>query len=141
MGFPGARLMARLKRRVRRHGKKSTETVYWISSLTREQLDARGWLKLKRGYWVIESRRHQALDVSLDEDRSRGRQPNAARVLGLFRRLVVSVAQAAIAQAQTKKTRWTVRRYQQRFAHRDGGPQRLQALILAEAPRSWHLPI
>ena len=42
------------------------------------------------------------------------RQPNAALVLGLFRRLVVSVAQAAITQAQTKKTRWTVRRYQQR---------------------------
>jgi hypothetical protein len=118
VGFPGARLIARLKRRVRRHGQKSTETVYLISSLTLEQLDARGWLKLKRGYWIIESRLHHALDVSLDEDRSRVRQPNAALVLGMFRRLVVSVAQAAIAQAQTKKTRWTVRRYQQRFAHR-----------------------
>ena len=90
VGFPGARLIARLKRRVRRHGQKSTETVYLISSLTLEQLDARGWLKLKRGYWVIESRLHHALDVSLDEDRSRVRQPNAALVLGLFRRLVVS---------------------------------------------------
>ena len=105
MGFPGARLIARLKRRVRRHGKKSTETVYLISSLTLQQLDARGWLKLKRGYWVIESRLHHALDVSLDEDRSRVRQPNAALVLALFRRLVVSVAQAAIARAQTKKSR------------------------------------
>ena len=54
VGFPGARLIARLKRRVRRRGQKSTETVYLISSLTLEQLDARGWLKLKRGYWVIE---------------------------------------------------------------------------------------
>jgi hypothetical protein len=141
VGFPGARLIARLKRRVRRRGQKSTETVYLISSLTLEQLDARAWLKLKRGYWVIESRLHHALDVSLDEDRSRMRQPNAALVLGLFRRLVVSLAQAAIAQAQTQKTRWTVRRYQQRFAHRHGGPQRLQALIFAEAPGSWHLPV
>lgn len=140
VGFPGARLIARLKRRVRRHGQKSTETVYLISSLTPEQLDARGWLRLKRGYWVIESRLHHALDVSLDEDRSRVRQPNAALLLGLFRRLVVSVAQAAIAHAQTKKTRWTVRRYQQRFAHRHGGSQRLQALVFAEAPRSWLLP-
>jgi predicted transposase YbfD/YdcC len=137
VAFPGARLIARLQRRVRRHGQKSTETVYLISSLTLEQLDARGWLKLKRGYWVIESRLHQALDVSLDEDRSRVRQPNAALVLGLFRR----IAQVAIVQAQTKKTRWTVRRYQQRFAHRDGGPQRLQALIFADAPRSWLLPV
>jgi hypothetical protein len=140
VGFPGARLIARLKRRVRRHGKKSTETVFLISSLTPEQLDARGWLKLKRGYWIIESRLHHALDVSLDEDRSRVRQPNAALVLGLFRRLVVSVAQAAIARAQTQKTRWTVRRYQQRFAHRDGGPERLRALIFAQSPHSWHLP-
>ena len=82
VGFPGARLIARLRRRVRRHGQKSTETVYLISSLTLEQLDARGWLKLKRGYWVIESRLHHALDVSLDEDRSRVRQPNAALLLG-----------------------------------------------------------
>jgi len=140
VGFPGARLIARLKRRVRRHGRKSTELVHLISSLTPEQLDARGWLQLKRGYWVIESRLHHALDVSLDEDRSRVRQPNAALVLGLFRRLVVSVAQAAITEAQTKKTRWTVRRYQQRFAHRHGGPQRLQALVFAQAPCSWHLP-
>ena len=139
MGFPGARLIARLKRRVRRKGKKSTETVYLISSLTLEQLDALGWIKLKRGYWVIESRLHHALDVSLDEDRSRVRHPNAALVLGMFRRLVVSVAQAAIQQAQTQKTRWSVRRYQQRFAHRDGGPQRLHALVFAKSPTSWCL--
>jgi hypothetical protein len=140
VGFPGARLIARLKRRVRRNGNKSTETVYLISSLTLEHLDALGWLQLKRGYWVVESHLHHALDVSRDEDRSRVRQPNAALVLGLFRRLVVSAAQAAIAKAQTKQTRWTVRRYQQRFAHQDGGPQRLQALIFAKDPAPWHLP-
>jgi len=125
---------------VRRDGKKSTETVYLISSLTLEQLDALGWIKLKRGYWVIESRLHHALDVSLDEDRSRVRHPNAALVLGMFRRLVVSVAQAAIQQAQTQKTRWSVRRYQQRFAHRDGGPARLHALAFAKSTTSWRLP-
>lgn len=111
-----------------------------ISSLTLEQLDAAGWIKLKRGYWVIESWLHHALDVSLDEDRSRVRNANAALVLGLFRRLAVSVAQTAIAQAQTKKTRWSVRRYQQRFAHQDGGPARLHALVFANSPSSWHLP-
>ena len=139
VGFPGARLIARLRRRVRRHGQKTTETVYLISSLSLEQLDALGWLKLKRGYWVIESRLHQALDVSLDEDRSRVRHANAALVLGLFRRLVVSVAQRAIAQVQTPKTRWSVRRYQQQFAHRDGGPERLHALVFAKNPNSWRL--
>jgi hypothetical protein len=132
--------VARLKQRVRRNGRKSTETVYLISSLTLEQLDARGWIKLKRGYWVIESRLHHALDISLDEDRSRVRHANAALVLGLFRRLVVSVAQTAIARVQTQKTRWSVRRYQQRFAHRDGGPARLHALLFAKSPSAWRLP-
>ena len=139
VGFPGARLIARLRRRVRRKGKSSTETVYLISSLTLDQLNALGWIKLKRGYWVIESRLHHALDVSLDEDRSRVRNPNAALVLGMFRRLVVSVGQAAIAQVQTQKTRWSVRRYQQQFAHRDGGPERLHALIFAKSTNSWRL--
>jgi hypothetical protein len=110
-----------------------------ISSLTFERLDALGWIKLKRGYWVIESRLHHALDVSLDEDRSRVRNANAALILGMFRRLVVSVAQAAIQEVQTKKTRWSVRRYQQRFARSDGGPERLRALVFAKNPSSWRL--
>ncbi len=139
VGFPGARLIGRLKRRVRRKAKKTTETVYLISSLGLEELNALGWIKLKRGYWVIESRLHHALDVSLDEDRSRVRNANAALVLGMFRRLVVSMAQAAIQQVQTKKTRWSVRRYQQQFARRNGGPQRLHALIFANNPNSWRL--
>jgi hypothetical protein len=124
---------------VRRKGKKTSEIVYLISSLTLEQLNALGWIKLKRGYWVIESRLHHALDVSLDEDRSRVRNVNAALVLGMFRRLVVSVAQAAIQQVQTKKTRWSVRRYQQQFARRNPGPQRLHALAFANHPNSWRL--
>lgn len=99
-----------------------------------------GWIKLKRGYWVIESRLHHALDISLDEDRSRVRHQNAALVLGMFRRLVVSVANAWLDQVQTRKTRWSVRRFQQRFAHRDGGPQRLDALTFAKSPVSWRLP-
>lgn len=139
VSFPGARLIARLKRRVRRNGKTSTETVYLISSLTLEQLDASGWIKLKRGYWVIESRLHHALDVSLDEDRSRVRQANAALILGMFRRLVVSVGQSWVQSVQTKKTRWSVRRFQQRFAHRDGGPECLRALVFANSPVSWRL--
>ena len=110
-----------------------------ISSLTAEQLDAAGWLKLKRGYGVSESRLHHAWDISLDEDPSRVRNQNAALVLGLFRRLAVSVAQTAIAKVHTEKSRWTVPRYQQQFARRDGGPARLHALVFAKNPASWRL--
>jgi len=64
------------------------------------------------------------------------RNVKAALVLGLFRRLVVSVA-AAIAQVQTPKTRWTVWRYQQQGASRHGGPERLRGFVLAKNPTSW----
>jgi len=53
--------------------------------------------------------------------------------------MTVSVAHAALEKVQTQKTRWSVRRYQQRFAHRDGGQQRLHTLVFARSPTSWHL--
>ena len=142
VGFPGVQTVARLRRRVRRRGKKTTEGVYLISSLTLAELDAAGLLRLKRGYWVIESRLHHALDVTLGEDRSRVRQPNAAFVLSLFRRVVVSCAQVWVdaCRARHPKSRATTRQFQQRFAHRDGGPARLQALIFSNAPTAWRLP-
>lgn len=142
MGFPGVQAIARLKRRVRRQGKKSTEIVYLMSSLTLEELDAAGFLKLKRGYWVIESRLHHALDVSLGEDHSRVRQPQAAFALSLFRRVVVSFAQVWIDACRqlNPRSRATTRKFQKRFLHREGGPARLQALIFCKSPASWRLP-
>ena len=140
--FPGARSIARLRRRVRRKGKKTTEIVYLISSLTLEELDATGFLKLKRGYWVIESRLHHALDVTLGEDRSRVRHPKAAFALGLFRRLVVSFALVWLEECRRlkPKSRATTGKFQKRFRHHDGGPARLEALIFAKHPNSWCLP-
>lgn len=134
--------MARLRRRVRRKGKKTTEIVYLISSLTLEELDAASFLKLKRGYWVIESRLHHALDVTLGEDHSRVRHPQAAFALSLFRRVVVSFAQAWLEECRkiNPRTRATTRKFQKRFLHRDSGPARLQALIFAKFPLSWRLP-
>jgi hypothetical protein len=136
-GFPGARLIARLRQRVRRKGKKSTQIVYLISSLNLAELQALGWLKLKRNYWVIESRLHHPLDVSLGEDQSRVRQPNAALVLGMFRRVVVSCALAWLEVVQTTKTRYSVGRFLKQFARRDGGPARLWALVFAATPTAW----
>ena len=140
-GFPGVQSIARLRRRVRRRGKKTTEIVYLISSLTLEELDAADFLKLKRGYWVIESRLHHALDVTLREDYSRVRNPKAAFALSLFRRVVVSFAQVWVEKRrqQNPKSRATTRKFQKRFAHRDGGPARLEALIFSKHPVSWSL--
>ena len=45
------------------------------------------WLDFEQGRWGIENRSHHTLDVAQREDESRVRQPNAAGVLGIFRRL------------------------------------------------------
>ena len=75
MGFPSVQTIARLRRRVRRKGKQTIELINLISSLTLEELDAASFLRLKRGYWVIESGLHHALDVTLGGDHSRIRHP------------------------------------------------------------------
>ena len=137
MGFPGARLAARLETRVRRKDKWCREEVHLLSSHTLDQLQAQGMLVLKRGYWVVESRLHHCLDITLREDDSRVRTPNAARVLGTIRRVIVSLANAAVdvARAKNPKTKHNTRTYQQRFRSAHGGRERLQALIFAKAPK------
>jgi hypothetical protein len=136
VGFPGARLAARLETRVRRKGKWCREVVYLLSSMTLEQLQAEGMLALKRGYWVVESRLHHCLDISMGEDQSRVRTPTAARVLGSIRRVVLSLANAAVDQARSanRKTKYNTKSFQQRFRSARGGRERLHALIFAKSP-------
>jgi hypothetical protein len=135
-GFPGARLAARLETRVRRRGQWCREVVYLLSSLPLSELQAQGMLALKRGYWVVESRLHHCLDISMQEDQSRVRTPKAAHVLGTIRRVMLSLANAAVDQArrQNPKTKHNTKSFQQRFRSARGGRERLQALIFAKSP-------
>jgi hypothetical protein len=64
---------------------------YLLSSRPPERLIAPEWLRVQRAYWGIETGLHQRLDVSADEDRSRVRHRNAAWVLGMFRRIGISL--------------------------------------------------
>ena len=137
VGFPGACTIARLRRLVRRKGQQIKETVYLISSLTLDQLDAQGLLKHKRGYWVIESRLHHPLDVSLREDQSRVRHRQAAWNLASFRRLVVSLAWQWVDKVRRPSTRPSVGKFQKRFSHHGSGPRRLHDLIFASQPTAW----
>lgn len=136
VGFPGARLAARLETRFRRKGKWCREVVYLLSSLTLEELQAQGMLALKRGYWAIESRLHHCLDITLREDQSRVRGPRAARVLGMIRRVVVSLANAAVDQARklNPQTKANTRTFQKRLRSARGGRQRLHAMIFSKSP-------
>jgi len=77
------------------------------------------------------------LDISLEEDRGRVRQPNAAMVLAGFRRLTVSLAWHWVDQCRAVKRRGTVPAFQKRFYHRQTGPQRLADLIFAKQLTPW----
>lgn len=129
-------MAARLETRVKRKGKWSREVIYLLSSFTLEELQAQGMLALKRGYWVVESRLHHCLDISLQEDQSRVRTPRAARVLGTLRRVVLSLANAAVDKARqlNPKTKANTKTFQQRFRSARGGRERLQALVFAKSP-------
>ena len=141
VGWPGARLAARLETRVKRHGKLTREVVYLISSQTLEQLQALGRLQFKRQYWVIESRLPHCLDVSMPEDLSRVRTPNSALVLGMLRRVGLSLSNAAVDKARKKhpKTKFNTKSFRQRFLSARGGRARLQALIFAQHPAGLDL--
>jgi hypothetical protein len=116
--------------------------VFLVSSLALDQLQARGMLELKRQYWVIESRLHHCLDITLQEDLSRVRTPNAALVLGMLRRVVLSLANAAVDQARklNDKAKFNTKSFRQRFLSARGGPERLRALIFAKDPAVVDLP-
>ena len=75
----------------------------------------------------------------MQEDQSRVSHPNAALVLGMFRRVAVSLALTWVAEAKKVKPRATARNFQKQFHHADGGSQRLEALIFANSPKSWLL--
>ncbi|MHC1763906.1 MAG: hypothetical protein AB9869_24730 [Verrucomicrobiia bacterium] len=107
-----------------------------MSTFTLEELQAQGMLSLKRGYWVIESRLHHCLDMTLREDQSRVRTPGAARILGTIRRVVVSLANAAVnrKRKQSPKTKCNTSSFQKRFRSARGGRERLRALVFAKYP-------
>lgn len=111
--------------------------MYLISSHSLGELQAEGMLALKRRYWVIENRLHHCLDITLREDWSRVRNPNSARILGMIRRLIVSLANAAVNRARKHrpKTKANTKSFRNRFRSAQGGRQRLHALIFAKHPQ------
>ena len=88
IGFPFAAQVARVRRQ--REGRKD-EQVELITNREPETLSASQWLEANRGGWGIENGSHQRLDVTLNEDRCRVRNGNGLLVLGLFRRLAISL--------------------------------------------------
>src|SRR4029079_18714166 len=82
LGLAGAIRLARVDRQI---GKKGQLTRTWLTAS--RALSDKEWLSLEHGRWGIENRTHHTLDVTHREDESRVQQPNAATILGIFRRV------------------------------------------------------
>jgi hypothetical protein len=93
-------------------------------------------LACRRGYWAIEAKLHQRLDISLDEDRSRVRTPKGLFVLGLFRRLTVSLACAWLAEPHRQRAKMSTRDFQRHLAAHNA--LRAFALVTAANPKAWN---
>jgi predicted transposase YbfD/YdcC len=85
LGWAGALQIARVDRRIGAKGK--LNRTWMTTSRAKGQLSEAQWLDFEQRRWGIENRSHHTLDVTHREDESRVRQPNAASVLGIFRRL------------------------------------------------------
>ena len=88
VGFPFAAQAARV---LRQHAGRKDEMVGLITDHAPQDLPARAWLRANRHGWGIESGTHQRLDVSLNDDRCRVRSTNGLWILGMLRRLTISL--------------------------------------------------
>ncbi len=93
LGFPGARQILRLHRRVvsKRTGEVlNEETVYGVTSLQADQATPAQLLELWRRHWQIETL-HWLRDAVFREDQSTTRTGHAPQTLAAFRNLAISL--------------------------------------------------
>ncbi len=93
IGFPHARLAARIVRRRRPISgakKGSTETVYAVTSLGFGDVRAHQLAEIIRGHWHVENQLHWVRDVVFAEDLSQIRTGNGPAVMAVLRNLAIS---------------------------------------------------
>jgi predicted transposase YbfD/YdcC len=93
LDWPGLRQVFKIDREIEevRTGKKRSERVYGVSSLSDKQADARRLLEIVRKHWMIENGLHYRRDWSLREDYCRLRIGEAAQAMAVINNLVVGV--------------------------------------------------
>ncbi len=75
--------------------KVSSETSFYVTSLTSDEAGANRIAKIVRGHWEIENGLHWVRDVTWDEDRSQVRTGSAPRSLASLRNLATGVLRHA----------------------------------------------
>jgi predicted transposase YbfD/YdcC len=76
-------------------GKKRSETVYIITSLSPQKASPEQLLELNRGHWSIENKSHYVRDVTFDEDRSQIRTNAGPRMMATLRNLAIGLLRLA----------------------------------------------
>jgi predicted transposase YbfD/YdcC len=89
LDWPGVAQVGRIHRRREVAGKASHETVYVITSLSREQASPDALLALNRQHWSIENTLHWRRDTGFAEDASQIRCGNAPQALASLRNTVL----------------------------------------------------
>lgn len=75
--------------------KKSREVVYGITSLSRDQADAKKLLELNRGHWTIENGVFYVRDEAFGEDRCRVRKRSGPQLLAGLRNAALNLLRLA----------------------------------------------
>jgi hypothetical protein len=119
------------------HKAKTSEKAWpIITSAAPETWTAPDLLQARRDYWGIEGVFHQRLDATLDEDRSRTRTAKGMTVLGMFRRLAVSLATAWLASPERRKQKKSTRDFLERL--REKNCRRAFNLVTSVNPKAWN---
>ena len=84
--------------RVTGEKKKSREVVYGITSLSRDQADAKKLLQLNRGHWTIENGVFYVRDEAFGEDRCQVRKRSGPQVLAGLRNAALNLLRLSGAQ-------------------------------------------
>lgn len=120
LDWPGAKQVFELERVRILKGKTEAESVFGITSLGRDEADAKRLMELVRGHWGIENGLHWVRDETLGEDRCRVRTGSGPQVLAGLRNAAVQILEEVDAPSKASAAR--------RFcAH----PEEALALLLA----------
>jgi predicted transposase YbfD/YdcC len=117
LDWPGVAQVCRVVRERTRHGQKTTETAYYITSLPRRKANAAQLAKLIRDHWArIENGVHWTRDIVFDEDRCRIFRGHSPQNWANVRNAALNLLRALKTNNLTAKLRSFTRNSQRLFA-------------------------
>jgi predicted transposase YbfD/YdcC len=117
LNWPQVAQVCQVVRERRIRGQRVSETAYYVTSLSRQQADARRLLKLSRDHWgAIENRLHYVRDKTMDEDRCTIFRGHAAENLATFRNAALNWLRLAATRNVAARIRSFTRNSQRLFA-------------------------